>query len=136
MEGIKMIRGIGVDMTEIREVRRLAETSDRSFVERTFTEKEREASLKAADRWEYLAARFAVKEAVFKALAHLTRERTFDFREIETLNKEDGSPYITLTPVLQSVMEETGASKLHVSVTHEKEYACAFVIAESDQCSY
>ena len=127
-----MVRGIGVDMTEIKEVKRLAETTDGSFVARTFSEVEREDSFKAADRWEYLAARFAVKEAVFKALAHLTKERTFDFRKIETLNYEDGLPYVVLTPMLQTIMEETGVRKLHVSITHEKEYACAFVIAESD----
>ena len=127
-----MVRGIGVDMTEIKEVKRLAETTDGSFVARTFSEVEREDSFKAADRWEYLAARFAVKEAVFNALAHLTKERTFDFRKIETLNYEDGLPYVVLTPMLQTIMEETGVRKLHVSITHEKEYACAFVIAESD----
>lgn len=127
-----MIRGIGVDMTEIKEVQRLAESTGQSFVEKTFTEKERAASLKAADRWEYLAARFAVKEAVFKALAHLTKEKAFDFREIETLNQEDGSPCVTVTPMLREVMDAAGVQKIHVSITHEKEYACAFVIAECD----
>ncbi len=127
-----MIQGIGVDMTEIREVRRLAETAGPSFIESAFTEREREGSLKAADRWEYLAARFAAKEAVFKALGHLTADRTFDFREIETLNQEDGSPYVVLTPMLRLVMAEAGVARLHISLTHEKEYACAFVVAESD----
>ncbi len=126
-----MVRGIGVDMTEIQEVRRLAEAMEGSFIERTFTKREREDSLKAADRWEYLAARFAAKEAVFKALAHLTREKTFDFREIETRNHEDGAPYVVLTSMLRAVLKDTGVEKVHISLTHEKEYACAFVIAES-----
>lgn len=126
-----MIQGIGVDLTEIKELKRLAETMGGAFTERTFTERERDDSLKAADRWEYLAARFAAKEAVFKALAHLTREKTFDFREIETWNHEDGSPYVVLPPKLQTVMKSAGVGKLHISLTHEKEYACAFVIAES-----
>ncbi len=127
-----MILGIGVDIAEIKEVRRLAEVSGESFIERTFTKQERADSLKAADRWEYLAARFAAKEAVFKATAHLLKEKTFDFRKIETLNREDGSPYVAVTPTLQAVMEETGVVRLHISLTHEKEYACAFVIAESN----
>lgn len=126
-----MVRGIGVDMTEIQEVRRLAEATDGSFIERTFTKRESEDSLKAADRWEYLAARFAAKEAVFKALAHLTTEKTFDFREIETRNHEDGTPYVVLTSMLQTVLKDAGVEKVHISLTHEKEYACAFVIAES-----
>lgn len=127
-----MIRGIGIDMVEIKEVKRLAQASGETFIERTFTKREKEASLNAADRWEYLAARFAAKEAVFKALAHLTKEKTFDFRQIETLNQEDGAPYVALTPMLRATMKEAGALRLHISLTHEKEYACAFVIAESD----
>ena len=127
-----MIRGIGVDMTEIKEVRRLAEVSGESFLEKTFTEREREASLQAADRWEYLAARFAAKEAVFKAFAHLTKKKTFDFRRIETLNQEDGLPYVAVTPMLRAMMDETGVERIYISLTHEKEYACAFVIVESD----
>jgi len=127
-----MIRGIGVDLAEIREVKRLAEVSGGAFIEKTFTEQERADSLKAADRWEYLAARFAAKEAVFKAVAHLLKERTFDFRKIETLNREDGSPYAAVTPMLQDIMAEAGVERLHISLTHEKEYACAFVIAESN----
>ena len=126
-----MVCGIGVDMTEIQEVRRLAEVTDGSFIEKTYTKKEIEDSLKAADRWEYLAARFAAKEAVFKAFAHLTREKTFDFREIGTRNHEDGAPYVVLTPMLQAALKNAGIEKIHISLTHEKEYACAFVIAES-----
>lgn len=126
-----MIRGIGVDMTEIQEVRRLAETTEGAFIEKTFTEKEKEDSFKTADRWEYLAARFAAKEAVFKALAHLTKERTFDFRKIETRNHEDGAPYVVLNPIIQAVMKGGSVGKVHISLTHEKEYVCAFVIAES-----
>lgn len=126
-----MVRGIGVDMTEIKEVRRLAEVTGGAFIERTFTEKERKGSLQASDRWEYLAARYAAKEAVFKALAHLTKEKIFDFREIEIQNYEDGAPYVVLTSMLQTVLTEAGVGKLYISLTHEKEYACAFVVAES-----
>lgn len=126
-----MVRGIGVDMTEIKEVRRLAEATEGAFAEKTFTEKEREDALKATNRWEYLAARFAAKEAVFKALAHLTREKTFDFRKIEIRNHEDGTPYVVLTTMLQAMLRDAGVEKIHISLTHEKEYACAFVIAES-----
>ena len=120
-------------MTEIKEVRRLAEVSVEAFIERTFTEREREDSIKTADRWEYLAARFASKEAVFKALAHLTKERSFDFRKIETLNWDDGRPYVVFTPMLRALTEEAGVERIHISLTHEKEYACAFVIAESGE---
>lgn len=127
-----MVLGIGIDLTEIKEVKRLAEDVGEAFLSKTFSQMEREASKTAVDPFEYLASRFAVKEAVFKALAHLTKEKTFDFRIVETLNHEDGSPYVTITPVLKELMEEAGVKRLLVSVTHEKDYAGAIVIAESD----
>ncbi len=127
-----MVLGIGIDLTEIKEVKRLAEDVGEPFVSKTFTQREREISRTVPEPWEYLASRFAVKEAVFKALAHLTKEKTFDFRIVETLNHEDGSPYVKITPVLEKLMEEAGVKRLLVSVTHEKDYAGAFVIAESD----
>lgn len=127
-----MVLGIGFDLTEIKEVKRLAEDVGEAFLSKTFSQRERENSEAAADPWEYLASRFAAKEAVFKALAHLTKDKTFDFRIVETLNYEDGSPYVNITPVLEGLMKEAGVKRLIVSITHEKDYAGAFVIAESD----
>lgn len=127
-----MVLGVGIDLTEIKEVKRLAEDVGEAFVSKTFSQMEQEDSKTAADSFEYLASRFAVKEATFKALAHLTREKTFDFRMVETLNHEDGSPYIKVIPALEELMKEAGVKRLIVSVTHEKDYAGAIVIAESE----
>lgn len=132
--GSKMIQGIGVDLTEIKEIKRLEEETGGVFTARTFTQREQEGAAQAADRWEYLAGRYAAKEAVFKALAHLTPEKTFDFRTIETCSSEDGSPYVVLPPILRKAMKEAGVGKIHISLTHEKEYACAFAVAELDIC--
>lgn len=126
-----MIIGIGIDTTDIREMKRLVQEVGAPFVEKTFSKYEIAASQNAPDRWEYLASRFAVKEAVFKALAHAARNRTFDFRIVETCNQEDGAPYIYLSSELRQLMCEAGVTKFHISITHENEYASAFVIAES-----
>jgi phosphopantetheine--protein transferase-like protein len=128
-----MVLGIGIDLVEIKELKRLVEDVGEAFVVKTFTERERKASEKAKNPSEYLASRFAVKEAVFKALAPLTEEKTFDFRKVETLCNEDGSPYIHLTPALKKMAEEAGVKNLLVSLTHEGDYAGAFVIAESEK---
>lgn len=128
-----MVLGIGIDLTEVKELKRLAEDVGEAFISKTFSQMEREASKMAADPFEYLASRFAVKEAAFKALAHLTRGKTFDFRMVETLNHEDGSPYIKIIPELEALMEEAGVKRLLVSLTHEKDYAGAIVIAESEE---
>lgn len=122
--------GIGVDMVDIREIRQLLEPADSAFFRRTFTEGERLASQRAADPCEYLAARFAVKEAVFKALAQHTAAKGFDFRRVETLNAEDGSPHVVVDDFLRALMEEAGFRELAVSITTEGPYAVAFVIAQ------
>jgi len=124
-----MIKGIGVDMVSISEVARYMTFTKSAFVKRTFTEKEVEASLRAYSQAEYLSTRFAVKEAVFKAIAHFTNNKGFDFRIVETLNECDGYPVIQVNEKLQSLLDEAGVESLQVTITTEGDYAMAFVIA-------
>lgn len=124
-----MMKGIGVDMVKVDTVRKLMERSD-SFVKHTFTEREILLSEQAVSKEEFFSGRFAVKEAVFKALAHLTEEKTFDFRIVETLKREDGSPFINIEGKLSEIMREAGVGKLLVSISTEEEYVIAFVTAE------
>ncbi len=121
---------IGVDMVEIGEIRRLLEPENGAFFRRTFTEGERLASQKVPDAAEYLATRFAVKEAVFKALGKHTAAKVFDFRRVETLNAPDGSPYVVVDEFLRPLMAEGGFTELAVSITTEGPYAVAFVAAQ------
>jgi len=89
-----MIRGIGVDTVNITEIARCIKRdgSYTAFIKRTFTKNEVLAAEKYAIPAEYYSTRFATKEAVFKAIAHLLPEKTFDLRIVETLSNEDGSP--------------------------------------------
>ena len=77
----------------------------------------------------FLAARFAVKEAVYKAVAPLTK-KGFDFRNVESLHHPDGSPYVSITEQLKLCLDEAGVTALHLSVTTEGDFAQAVVIAE------
>lgn len=85
---------------------------------------------KPAPDAEYLTGRFAVKEAAFKALAHLTPERTFDMRIVETVDAEDGHPEIVTNPLLFEVMGRAEVTSLFVSITTEGDVATAIVVAE------
>lgn len=131
-----MIKGIGIDMASISDTERLAEgiagkTADEQgpFVRRTFTKAEVACALERHNPAEYLAGRFAVKEAAFKALAPRTAEG-FDFRCVETLTRPDGSPYIVVGPKLAAIMDEAGVTELLVSITNEDDYAVAIVVAQ------
>lgn len=130
-QGGGMILGIGIDMVRISEMRGLLENLSDSAIDRIFTERERAECRQKTLPEESYAACFAVKEAVFKAVAHLLPEKCFDMRKAETAHREDGSPYIKTNPYMLAVMKKTGVHRLHLSITTEGDFATAFVIAES-----
>ena len=128
-----MIVGIGVDTVEIERIRKMLEKDASSaFFRKTYTQAERDMAPET-DRLkplsEYYAGRFAVKEAVFKAVAPYA-EMPLDLRKIETLRAEDGHPYVHITEDLAPVLASAGIRRIHISITHEKEYATAFAVAE------
>ena len=126
-----MIVGIGVDSTSIEETARYLNDLP-EYERKTFTLAELGAApASPARRAEWLAVRFAAKEAVFKALSNAAEACDFDLRHVETLNREDGAPYVNVTDELARVMELAGATHLHISATTECGLATVFVVAES-----
>lgn len=125
-----MLRGIGVDMVSVSEIAALTQRLSAGALARLFTAGELAAAQAAPRPHEYLAARFAAKEAVFKAMAHLLPEKQFDLRIVETLHRADGSPYIRTDGPLCPVLEQAGVHRLLLSVTTEGDLATAFVVAE------
>ncbi|MCR8907298.1 MULTISPECIES: holo-ACP synthase [Atopobiaceae] len=124
-----MVRGIGIDSVDIEEMARLVADERGAFARRTFTEAERAQAFSRHDAAACLAGKFAVKEAVFKALARHTAEG-FDFRRVETLEDESGCPHVTLDGPLAPVLAEAGVSELLVSITNERGVATAVVLAQ------
>lgn len=121
--------GIGVDAVTISEVGHLDRKAS-AFTQSTFTEREiAEAATRGKDRASYLAGRFAAKEAVFKAIAHLTPEKTFDMRVIETLAAPDGSPQVNMTPAFTQICEKAGVENVLISISNEGDMAIAFAMA-------
>ena len=125
-----MVKGIGVDTVSVNRIRAVMERHDKTALKRLFTEAELAASENKNDPAEYLAARFAVKEAVYKAVAGLTQKGDFDMRLVSSLNESDGRPYVVITDDLKRVLDEAGVSVLHLSITTEASLATAFVVAE------
>ena len=125
-----MVKGVGIDLVEIRRIRELMEkNTGGAFVRRTFTDAERKEASQRHDPAVYYAARFAAKEAVFKAVGPLTASKSFDLRIVETLNREDGSPCVSMTEKLMPILADAGVAVLHISITDEGDYAAAFVVA-------
>ena len=126
-----MVRGIGVDTASISEIARLIsiEKSGKAFEQRFFTENERESASKRNDPAEYYATRFAAKEAVYKAIASLLVEKTFDLRLVEALNDTNGAPFIHINERFRHILQEACVNVLHISITTEGDFATAFVVA-------
>lgn len=125
-----MIRGIGIDTVTISEMARMMENMSDGVLVRMFTDEELAVARLSSDSAEYLATRFAAKEAVFKAVAHLLEEKHFDLRMVETLNHDDGSPYVNTDGPMRAILEQAGVNHLLISITTEGNLATAFVIAE------
>ena len=112
---------IGIDIIEISRIARSI-TRPR-FLEKVFSERERELFERTGNKPETIAGRFCVKEAFAKALG--TGVRGFELYEISTLNDELGAPYIVATG---RAAELLGNRKVSVSISHSRDYATAVVL--------
>ena len=118
-----MITGIGTDLVEIARVQKAIGRS--SFLEKVYTEKEREL---IAVREVRAATHFATKEAVAKALG--CGFAGIAPAEIEVLREASGMPYVVLHGRAKAKAEALGITKIQVSLTDTKEYAQAYVVCE------
>ncbi|RDU34840.1 holo-ACP synthase [Neobacillus piezotolerans] len=115
-----MIKGIGIDLIEIGRIKELIERQER-FPGRVLAGRENEeySLLPTRRRAEYLAGRFAAKEAFAKALG-TGIGASLSFQDIEVGKDELGKPYFVRPEKV----------KAHLSITHTKEYAAAHVVIE------
>jgi len=125
------IVALGLDLTEIE---RLADTEARRgarFLERIFTAGERAyCERRAARRAVHYAGRFAVKEAVMKALG-TGWTRGVRWVEIEVRRAPGGPPEIQLHGPTAEIARRRGIDRWHVTITHDAGIAAAVVVAES-----
>ena len=125
-----MIVGIGVDDVDVDRFARSLERTP-SLAVRLFTAGEREyaSSAQPAMAAQRLAARFAAKEAVLKALG--AGLGACGFHDIEVVRDDDsGAPSLLLHAAAAALAESRGATVLHRSMTHTETRATAFVVAE------
>ncbi|UNH29788.1 holo-ACP synthase [Moellerella wisconsensis] len=123
------IVGLGTDIVEISRISRAIERSGSSLAKRILTEHELAQYLHHAQPERYLAKRFAVKEAAAKALGTGIRQG-LAFNQFEIKNDTLGKPVLSLSGAALKLAQSLGISTLHVSITDERSYACATVIAE------
>ena len=117
-----MIAGIGIDIIEVDRIEKLAEKNPR-FLEKVFTSQEISYSLGKKNKYQHLAARFAAKEAFFKALG-----KRISWTDVELLNLPSGKPRLTIKS-----KERASFSNIQVTISHLTDYAVAIVILEEEE---
>jgi holo-[acyl-carrier protein] synthase len=114
----------GVDLIEIARIEEVTRRHGRRYLERVYTPAE---LAQAQQRPEYLAGRFAAKEAVAKALGSGIGE--VGWKDIEVLGDEENAPVLNLSGVARRKAEDLGLSTWSVSISHSMEHALAFATA-------
>ncbi|GAA0493276.1 holo-ACP synthase [Microbacterium aurantiacum] len=116
-----MIVGIGIDLVDIDRFERTLARTPR-LAERLFSASERERKPRS------LAARYAAKEALIKALGG---SDGVHWTEIEITPEASGRPWFTLTGSTAEVVAARGITTLHLSMSHDANLATAYVVAEA-----
>ncbi|MDD3577992.1 MAG: holo-ACP synthase [Candidatus Cloacimonetes bacterium] len=124
-----MIFGIGTDIVAVKRIEHVIDRNP-AFITKVFTPVEIEYCEARASKAQSYAARFAAKEAAMKALGTGWGEG-LSWQEFEILNNPAGNPSLVLKGKALERAEAAGIRSWHVSLSHEKEYALAFVVMES-----
>ncbi len=122
-----MIAGIGTDIVEICRIEKALERNEK-FMQKVFSSEELDYLESRMMRPEYVAGRFAAKEAVSKALG--TGFVGFGFKDIEIVRAASGKPEVLLKEKADRVARGFGEYKILLSITHGRDCAVAFAVLE------
>jgi holo-[acyl-carrier protein] synthase len=125
------ILGIGQDLVELDRIHKALEQYGDRFMERCFTEEERRFLSARRDPVPGYAARFAAKEAGAKALG-TGIAKGVGWKEIEVRREPGERPTLHFYGRAAEIAERMGVRQIHVSLTHGRDVASAFVILEGD----
>jgi holo-[acyl-carrier protein] synthase len=119
-----MVRGLGVDAVEIDRIRRTRERHGDAFSKRILSEREWDLYREVATPDQFLAGRFAAKEAVMKVLG-TGWAKGVTFRDIEILRDSEGAPIAHLDGEAAVRARTLGMRRVLVSITHTRDLAIA-----------
>ncbi len=114
-----MIIGSGVDIVEVSRIEKAFKKWGKEFLEKIFTDREIRYAKSRKTLFQHLAARFAAKEAVFKAVG----DDKLSWEDVEILNGRDGKPKCRINPNFIG-----RRSSILLSISHTKDYAVASAI--------
>ena len=127
-----MIAGMGVDIVEIAQIKGAVMRWKDAFLKRIFTDNEINYSQAKKFAYQHLAARFAAKEAVLKAIGDASIHR-IEWRNVEVLNDEFGKPFIRLSGEAKKIKDKKNISEIIISMSHTRKFAIANAILISSR---
>ena len=115
----------GIDIIEIERIKNSIEETEGKFCEKVYTEKEIEyCESKNVQKYQHYAARFAAKEAVFKAISpFLENKYDIGWKDIQVSNDQNGRPYVQ---IFNKNIKQL--NNIDISISHCKQYAVASVV--------
>jgi holo-[acyl-carrier protein] synthase len=120
-----MVLGIGIDIIEIARVKQSIEKYGDRFLEKVFTREEIDYCSSKFNKYQHYAARFAAKEAVYKALASGWK-KGLRWKDIEIQNDATGMPSVNPSGKLKSFL--TDNTQLRISISHSENYVTSVAI--------
>lgn len=118
---------IGNDIIEIDRIRKASEKNPR-FLDRILTDSEKDYCFNGGSSYASVAARFAAKEALVKALG--TGFSACSFLDIEIINDAKGRPEVFLKGPALELFKEIGGQEILLSLSHSKDYALANLLIQ------
>jgi len=126
-----MIVGTGVDIAEVGRIKAAVERFGERFLKRVFTPAEVRYCMGKLNAAERLAARFAAKEAGMKAIGTGLRHGV-TWQDVEVLRLPGQRPILKFSGKAAEFADRLGCKRTHLSLSHTKEQAIAYVILEED----
>jgi holo-[acyl-carrier protein] synthase len=123
-----MISGIGQDIIEVERVAQKI-GKEKGFREMVFSKNEIEYCESKPNKYEHYAARFAAKEAFFKAIGTGWKNGTA-FNEVEVFHEDHGRPGLTLLGSTARTLSSINTRKIFLSISHLRALASAVVVIE------
>jgi holo-[acyl-carrier protein] synthase len=121
----KMVLGIGIDIIEIERIKKSVDDYGEAFLKKIYTQTEIKYSISRPNKYQHLAARFAAKEAIYKALSSDT-DKVYSWQDVEIYNEINGLPKVNFYGELKDYLNDN--RQLKISMSHSENYVTCVAI--------
>ncbi len=122
-----MVLGLGIDIIEISRIKESIDEYGNNFLQKVYTPKEIEYCSTKANKYQHFAARFAAKEAVYKAFS-TSHQEGLSWQDIEITNEPSGMPIVKLNGKLKSFLSKD--KDLKISISHSDNFVTCVAIID------